>query len=55
MSNLNPLKTTATKLNVTYEFLVGLIEAGHINTLKVGKRLFVSDAEIARFKSTVAA
>lgn len=53
--NLNDLKTTATKLGVTFDFLKASIEAGVIQTITIGKRQFVSNAEIARFVASVAA
>jgi hypothetical protein len=51
--NLNDLKTSAHKLGVTYDFLKAAIESGHIKTIAIGRRQFVSNAEIARFVSSV--
>jgi len=53
--NLNDLKTTAHQLGVTYDFLKASIEAGVVQTITIGKRQFVSNAEIARFVASVAA
>ncbi len=55
MSNLNTLTATAAKLNVSEQFVRNLIEGGHLDTIKVGRRTLVSDAAISKFKVSVAA
>ena len=55
MQPLNTIPAAAEKLGMNRKFLKATIEAGLIKTLKIGERQFVSDAEIARFKSTVSA
>jgi|HubBroStandDraft_4_1064222.scaffolds.fasta_scaffold1947700_1 excisionase family DNA binding protein len=55
MKSLLNLKTAAVKLGMTYDFLLTTIDAGYIKTLNIGKRRLISEAEISRFKTSVAA
>jgi hypothetical protein len=55
MPNLNSLRMASEKLLMTRPFLQATIEAGLLNVLKIGERVYISDAEIARFKSSIAA
>lgn len=50
---LNNKGQVAHKLNVSYDTVTNLIDQGHIKTILVGRRHFVSNAEIDRFLATL--
>ena len=49
LKHLNTIKDTAERLSVTPTFVKGLIRSGALDSIIVGKRLFVTDAEIDKF------
>jgi excisionase family DNA binding protein len=53
--NIFTLKDAAVRLGVTRKFLLAAIESEVIKPLEIGRRRLITEAEIKRFQSSVAA